>query len=139
MGSEMCIRDRIKDYTVYIDEVTSLLEFTGNDLLDNVMKQVVATLSRLAKHAKTVILSDAMVNDAAFELVNNRAQGIMIHNEFKTFEGTPAIILRDAAGLLQALKDHCNSNQPFLFGCDSCNVATKFYHDCSEGLDDSLK
>ena len=55
--------------TLYIDEVTSLLEFTGNDLLDNVMKKVVVTLSRLVKHAKKVILSDAMINDVAFELV----------------------------------------------------------------------
>ena len=31
--------DEIKNYTLYIDEVTSLLEFTSNDLLDNVMKQ----------------------------------------------------------------------------------------------------
>ena len=31
--------DEIQNYTLYIDEVTSLLEFTGNDLLDNVMKK----------------------------------------------------------------------------------------------------
>ena len=61
--------DEIKNYTLYIDEVTSLLEFTGNDLLDNVMKKVVVTLSRLIKHAKKVIVSDAMINDAAFELL----------------------------------------------------------------------
>ena len=51
------------------------MEFTGNDLLDNVMKQVVVTLSRLVKHAKKVILSDAMINDAAFELVKKQSSG----------------------------------------------------------------
>ena len=80
-----------------------------------------------------------MINDAAFELVTNRAPGIMRTHEFNKFEGTPAIRVRYEADFLQALKDHCNSNQPFLFGCDSCNVATKFYHACSEGLDESLK
>jgi superfamily II DNA or RNA helicase len=35
--------EEIKEYTVFIDEVTSLLEFTGNDLLDSVMKKVVVT------------------------------------------------------------------------------------------------
>ena len=63
----------------------------------------------------------------------------MINNDFTKFQDTPAIRVRDEADVLQALKDHCNSNQPFLFGCDSCNVATKFYHACSEGLDESLK
>jgi hypothetical protein len=48
--------------------------------------------------------------------------------------------MRDENDFLQALKDHCNTNQPFLFGCDSCSVATKFYHACREALaDDDLK
>ena len=115
------------------------MEFTGNDLLDNVMKQVVVTLSRLVKHAKHVILSDAMINDAAFELLKNRAPGLMLKNEFKHFEGTPAIRVRDEADFLQTLKDRCKNNQPFLFGCDSCRVATKFYYACMEGLDESPK
>ncbi len=71
------------------------MEFTANDLLDSVMKKVVVTLSRLVKHAKKVILSDAMINDAAFELVKNRAQGLVLKNEFNKFEGTSAIRLRN--------------------------------------------
>ena len=36
--------------------------------------------------------------------------------------------------------EHVNSNQPFLFGCDSCNVVTAFYHHCLEHVvDQSLK
>jgi hypothetical protein len=52
----------------------TLLEFTGNDLLDNVMNKVVVTLSRLVKHAKKVILSNVVVNDAAFELEKTELQ-----------------------------------------------------------------
>jgi hypothetical protein len=80
-----------------------------------------------------------MINDAAFELVKTRAPGLMLKNEFKKFQDTPAIRMRDEDDVVQALKDHCNSNQPFLFGCDACNVATKFYHACRECLDESLK
>ena len=67
-----------------------------------------------------------MINDAAFDLVKSRAPGLVLKNEFKNFEGTPAIRVRDEAEFLRALKEHCNPNQPFLFGCDSCTVATKF-------------
>ena len=130
--------DEIANYVIYIDEVTSLLEFTSNDLLDSVMKKVVVTLTRLIKHAKKVILSDAMVNDGAFELLKHRggANRLMLKNEFRKFQGTPAIRLRDEQDFLKALKDHCNADLPFLFGCDSANIATKFYHDCIDSLTD---
>ena len=42
--------------------------------------------------------------------------------------------------ILDKLVEHCNSNSPFLFGSDSCNVVTAFYHHCSEHVADaSLK
>jgi hypothetical protein len=63
----------------------------------------------------------------------------MLNNEFNKFQDTPAVRVRNEEDFLQDLKDHCRSNQPFLFGCDSCNVATKFYHACREGLDETLK
>ena len=81
-----------------------------------------------------------MINDGAFELVKNRSKGIMLVNEFKKFEGVSAIRVRDEELFIEKLKDHCNTNQPFLFGCDSCNVVTKFYHACIDALtDQSLK
>ena len=64
--------DELKNYVVYIDEVTSLLEFTSDDLLDIVMKQVVVTLTRVIKHARKVILSDAMLTDGCLELIKSR-------------------------------------------------------------------
>ena len=131
--------DDMTEYTVFIDEVSSLIEFTGNDLLDTIMRKIVVTLSRLLKHAKRVILSDAMINDGAFELVKNRAPGLVLKNEFKRYLNTPAVRMRNEEEFLQLLRDHCNSNQPFLFGCDSCSVATKFYYDCRETLPEELK
>ena len=55
--------DEIKQYTVFVDEVSSLIEFTSNDLLDSVMKKVVVTLTRLLRLAGKVILCDAMLRD----------------------------------------------------------------------------
>jgi len=56
-----------------------------------------------------------MINDAAFELVKNRAPGLMIKNEFKKFEGTPAIRLRDEADFFANLERtlHYKSTIPF--------------------------
>jgi hypothetical protein len=68
----------------------------------------------LVKHAKKVILSDAMITDA-FELVKNRAPGLMIKNEFKKFQDTPAIRMRDEADCFASLERplHHKSTIPF--------------------------
>jgi hypothetical protein len=39
IGKLEALDDDEEDYTLFIDEVTSLLEFTGNDLLDSVMNK----------------------------------------------------------------------------------------------------
>ena len=80
--------------------------------------------------------------DATFELLKHRPlnKTVFLTNEFKKFEGVQAIRLRNEPEFLDKLVEHCNSNSPFLFGCDSCNVATAFYHHCLEHVTDpSLK
>ena len=44
----------IADYVFYIDEVASFTEFTNNDLLDNILKRLVSTLTRIIHHARKV-------------------------------------------------------------------------------------
>ena len=65
--------EEIANYIVYIDEVSSFTEFTENDLLDHRLKKIVSLLTRLMKFAKKVIVSDALINDATFELLKHRA------------------------------------------------------------------
>ena len=103
--------DELKNYVVYIDEVSSLLEFTSSDLLDTVMKQVVMSLTRIIKDARKVILSDAMLTDGCLELIKSRGnyRCLFFKNEFKKFEGTPAIRMRNAADFLGKLQAHCNT------------------------------
>ena len=62
----------IADYIVYIDEVASFTEFTNNDLLDNILKRLVSTLTRIICHARKVIVSDALISDSTFELLKHR-------------------------------------------------------------------
>ena len=64
--------EEIANYIVYIDEVSSFTEFTENDLLDHRLKNIVSLLTRLMRFAKKVIVSDALINDATFELLNHR-------------------------------------------------------------------
>ena len=132
--------DEIAKYIIYIDEVASFTEFTNNDLLDNVLKRVVSTLTRLIKHARKVIVSDALINDSTFELLKHRplSRAVFLTNGFKKYEGVPAIRLRSEEEFLNTLVGHCNCNRPFLFGADSCTVATAFYHHCLDSTPKEL-
>ena len=120
------------EYIVYIDEVASFTEFTNNDLLDNILKRLVSTLVRLIRHAKKVIVSDALINDGTFELLKHRPldKTLFLTNEFKKFQSVPAVRLRSEEDFLTKMVEHCSADKPFLFGADSCTVATAFYHHC---------
>ena len=122
----------IADYVVYIDEVSSFTEFVNNDLLDNILKRLVCTLTRIVRHARKVIVSDALINDSTFELLKHRPlkNTVFLTNEFKKFKAVPAVRLRNEEEFLSKLVEHCCSDKPFLFGADSCTVATAFYHHC---------
>ena len=122
----------IADYVVYIDEVSSFTEFVNNDLLDNILKRLVCTLTRIVRHARKVIVSDALINDSTFELLKHRPlkNTVFLTNEFKKFKAVPAVRLRNEEEFLSKLVEHCNADKPFLFGADSCTVATAFYHHC---------
>ena len=94
------------------------------------------------KHAKKVLVSYALINDATFELSKHRPlnKTVFLTNEFKKSEGVPAVRLRNEPEFLDKLVEHVNPNSPFLFGCDSCNAVTAFYHHCLEHVaDPSLK
>lgn len=130
--------DDLEEYTVYIDEVSSLTEFTNNDLLDSILKQVVMMLCRLVRCAKKVIVSDALINDNTFELLKHRNlnKTVMLTNEFQKFAGVEAIRLRSEKEFLDTLVAKCQADEPFLFGCDSCNVVTAMFHFCMQNLSD---
>ncbi len=95
-------------------------------------------LSRLVKFARKVIVSDALINDNTFEFLKHRSleSTIVLTNTIQKFQNVPAVRLRSEREFLDTLVEHCNSNQPFLFGSDSCEVVTKLHHRCISRLTD---
>lgn len=122
----------LEDYIIYIDEIASFLEFTHNDTLDNNIQTVYGMLMDIMKHAKKVIVSDALINDNVISFLKHREtdQTLYINNLHQKYSGVKAIRIRDESKLLQQLLLNCCSNDYFLFGCDSCDTVTKLYHYC---------
>ena len=113
--------EEMAKYVVYIDEVSSFTEFTDNDLLDGRLKKIVNLLMRLMRYAGKVIVSDALINDATFELLKHRplSNTVFLTNEFKKFEGVPAVRLRSEQDFLDKLVEHCKQIH------HSCLAATR--------------
>ena len=130
--------DELANYIVYIDEIASFLEFTGNDTLDSVLKRVQVVLMRIVRYAGKIIVSDALINDNVFEFLKHRdiKTTIVLKNNYQKFKDVPAVRIRDETNFLNKLLDHCRDEQPFIFGSDSCDVITKFFHKCRESAPD---
>ncbi len=60
--------EEIAKYMIYIENVSSFAEFTDNNLLGNKLKNIVSIRTCLMKYARNVIVSNAFINDATFEL-----------------------------------------------------------------------
>ena len=89
----------IENYVVYIDEVSSFLEFTHNDTLDNKIQTIYTSLIDIVKYAKKVIVSDALITDNVINFLRHRRKQqqttLYINNTFKKYEGVKAYRLRD--------------------------------------------
>ena len=122
----------LQEYVVYIDEIASFLEFTHNDTLDNNIHTVHGMLMHIMKHAKKVIVSDALINDNVITFLKHREINttLYINNTYQKYKDVKAIRLRDETKLLQQLLLNCSNRDYFLFGCDSCDTVTKLYHYC---------
>jgi hypothetical protein len=74
----------LNDYIVYIDEVASFLELTHNETIDATLKETFYYVANIVKHAKKVIVSDALINDNVFYFLRRRppAKTIFVENSF---------------------------------------------------------
>ena len=118
---------------MYFDEINSFLQnFTHNETLDSQLKNVYKLLVRMVKHAKKVIVSDAVISDAVFLFLKYRENRnrIYIENLYKKYDGISAIRIRDEQMLLDKLYQHLADKQYFLFGCDSAEKITEMYNLC---------
>ena len=92
----ICINSLCKLIDLTDEEISSFLELTHNDTLDNVLNHVYRTLIRFIKHADKVIVSDALITDAVFELLKHRSDDkkIYVKNHYQKYDKVKAIRLR---------------------------------------------
>ena len=128
--------EEINNYIIFIDEINSFLELTHNDTLNGNIKHIYTLLKRLIRHAKKVIVSDAVILENVFDLLNIRIneteanKTLFITNTYKKYEGVKAVHVKDEGDFLNKIKNECIAGNPFLFGCDSATIATRFYNAC---------
>jgi hypothetical protein len=132
--SKLTKEDKNK-YIVFIDEITSFLNITHNSTLDKNIKVVYNMLTSIIKNAKKVIVGDAIVLDNVFEILKSRIKAedkktLFITNNYNKFQGVPAVRVRNERLMLNKLIQQCKDQKPFLFGCDSATIATKWYNRC---------
>lgn len=132
--SKLTKEDKNK-YIVFIDEITSFLNITHNSTLDKNIKVVYNMLTSIIRHAHKVIVGDAIVLDNVFEILKSRIKAedkktLFITNNYNKFQGVPAVRVRNERLMLNKLIQQCKEGKPFLFGCDSATIATKWYNRC---------
>jgi len=98
--------DDFENYIVYIDEVNSFLEcITHNQILDNNIKLIYHLLVKIIKNCKKIIVSDALISDAVFELLKYRDNDkkIFIINEYQKYKNIKAIRVKDEEKFLNKI------------------------------------
>ena len=133
INSLLRIRDiDIAEYVIYIDEISSFLELTHNETLDNLLQELYSLLVHFVKHAKQVIVSDALITDGVFKFLEFRGVDKMIYieNSFQKYSGVPAVRIRDANLFLAELLQHCSDYSYFLYGNDSKTILNEHYQEC---------
>jgi hypothetical protein len=134
--------EELNNYVIFIDEINSFLELTHNDTLNGNIKNIYSLLKRLIRHSYKVIVSDAVILENVFDFLNFRInetkKTLLITNTFKKYEGVKAVHMKDESEFLNKLKNECISGNPFLFGCDSATISTRFYNACKDEVEKTL-
>jgi hypothetical protein len=121
-----------KNYIVYIDEITTFTKhLTHNKTLNSNLKLIYVTLMKIILNCKKLILTEAIINDNVFNVIEKRlGKKILINNEYKKYDGIQAIQYNDENKYLSFIISEVQKKNYFLFGSDSCDVITKYYSEC---------
>lgn len=125
----------IKNYIVYIDEITAFIDsLLFNDALNKELKQIYLKLMKIIKECNKLIVSDAIINNNVFNLLEkrNKKNKIFIINEYKKYKDVEAIRHNDENEFLKEIRNNINDDKYFLFGCDSKSTITKYYNTLRE-------
>jgi len=122
------------NYIVYIDETTMFSkDLTHNETLKGRLKPCYQILMRIIKNCHKLILSDARINDNAFNLCKTRPlkDTLYIRNNYKKYQGVRAIRCRDENNFLEQMLTNIKHERYFLSASDSCSTITEYYHKCN--------
>jgi len=125
--------NELKNYIVYIDEISSFLEtLTHNNNLNGNLKLINNILMRIIKNCHKIIVSDALISDNVFELLKfrNDNEKVFIINEFRKYKDVKAYDIKNEENFLNMINNKCLNNEPFLFGCDSKAIITQYFNYC---------
>ena len=119
----------LEEYIIYIDEINSFLQHLMS--LDKCNAQLIfRNLMNYINNCKLLILSDAVISDGVFEFINKRkGNKIFFENEYKKFEGRPAIRINDEEAFKNKIDSRIKKDKYFLFGLDSLKTGQLFYND----------
>ena len=130
--------ENLKNYIVYIDEITSFIEsLIHNDKLNNSLQQTYLLLMSIIKKCHKLILSDAILTPNVLNLIDKRekANKIFIKNTFQKYKAIEAIRQNDENLFLDKIRDHIKNDNYFLFGADSKTVITKYFNETIKQFD----
>jgi hypothetical protein len=128
--------EEIKNAVVYIDEINCLLNSLCLNNMIKELKIVNVVLMNLIMKCKRLILTDAVINSAVMDFVEERkGEKKIIENLYKKYENIEAIKINDEKVFLETLKGQISENKPFFVAFDSCKKGTDFYNECIKNND----
>jgi hypothetical protein len=128
-------KEEKQEYIIFIDEITSFLNFTHNNLLNNNIKSIYNLLTSLIKNAKKVIVADAIIMDNVTEFLKLRTnqkktKTLYISNNYLKFKDVPTVQVKNEDKMLEMIVKQCQEKKPFLCGSDSCEKVTQWFNYC---------
>ena len=121
------------NYIVYIDEINTFTRhLTHNNLLNSTLKLIYTTLMKIINNCHKLILSESIISDNVFNLCSKRPDALKVYiiNSFKKYQDIEATKHNDENFFLESVIKHVETNDYFLFGCDSKDIITKYYNEC---------
>ena len=123
-----------KNFIVYIDEINSLIEtLTHCSILTKDIKLVYQTLILIIQNAYKVIVSDHVINDNVFNLLQSRMTkkndvAFFVENTYQKFQGVKATMIKQEELFKNKIEEKMRNNEGFWAGFDSARTASQYFY-----------
>lgn len=126
---------------VYLDEITSLLQYITHSTCIKNIKLIFNLFVRLIKNCHKLILTDATINDLSFLLIQkyrNIDDTIFIENEYKNQKDKQVYLINDENKFLNLIQEHIDNKDYFLYGSDKSKLIKDHYNKFNNNKDKFL-